>query len=77
MSKKERVDMPREYIVAALKIKKISLAKLGEVNGLSRHTLKNALDKPYPKAEVIIANALSMKPEEIWPSRYEPINSAA
>ncbi|EON5665144.1 transcriptional regulator, partial [Escherichia coli] len=32
--------------------------------------LKNALDKRYPKAEKIIADALGMTPQDIWPSRY-------
>lgn len=71
MSKKERKDMPREFIVAELKMRKLSLSGLGLSHNLSRHTLKNALDKPCPKYEKIIAEALGMKPSEIWPSRYE------
>lgn len=77
MSSKKRQDMPREYIVAELRMRKISLSSLGVDNGLSRHTLRNALDKPYPKAEKIIAKALDMKPEDIWPSRYNSLEDAA
>lgn len=29
-----------------------------------------ALHRPYPKAERIVAAAIGVKPEEIWPSRY-------
>ncbi|EMV2148015.1 helix-turn-helix domain-containing protein, partial [Escherichia coli] len=45
-------------------------AELGRSNHLSSSTLKNALDKRYPKAEKIIADALGMTPQDIWPSRY-------
>ncbi|MGX9522457.1 helix-turn-helix domain-containing protein [Vibrio mediterranei] len=77
MTSKKRQDMPREYIIAELQMRKLSLSSLGKSHGLSRHTLKNALDKPYPKAEKIIAKALEMTPEEIWPSRYESFSGAA
>ena len=57
-------------IVAALRKKGTSLAQLGRDNGLSDMTLKNALDKRYPKAEMIIAKALGISPDQIWPERY-------
>lgn len=53
-----------------LKIGK-SLSQLGVENGLAKTTVRNALDKPYPKGEQIIANAIGKTPQEIWPSRYE------
>ena len=60
----------RADIVAALRKKGTSLAQLGRDNGLSDMTLKNALDKRYPKAEMIIAKALGISPDQIWPERY-------
>ncbi|WP_236805772.1 helix-turn-helix domain-containing protein, partial [Aliivibrio fischeri] len=50
--------MAREDIVAELKKRKTSLRSLGRQNGLSPHTLKNALDKSYRNGEIIIAKAL-------------------
>ena len=36
--------------------------------------LANALTRPWPKGELIIANALGTDPWVIWPSRYhDPI----
>jgi Ner family transcriptional regulator len=32
--------------------------------------LANALSRPWPKGEFLIANALGIDPSEIWPSRY-------
>lgn len=56
--------MHRADIRAELEKKGTSLAQLGIENGLSRTTVRNALDKPYPKGEWIIANALGLKPSE-------------
>lgn len=39
-------------------------------NGLSSSTLANALSRPWPKGEMIIAKALGTDPWVIWPSRY-------
>ncbi|OOF50246.1 DNA-binding protein [Rodentibacter trehalosifermentans] len=50
--------------------KGIALAKLGIENGLSKTTVRNALDKPYPKGEKIIADALGLELSDIWPSHY-------
>ena len=47
-----------------------TFAQLGIENGLAKTTVHNALDKPYPKGEQIIADALGLKPADIWPSRY-------
>ncbi|EAO1206266.1 transcriptional regulator [Salmonella enterica] len=63
-------DWHRADIVAELHKRRVSLAELGRTNQLSASTLKNALDKRYPKAEKIIADALGLAPQEIWPSRY-------
>lgn len=63
-------DWHRADVVAALHKKGWSLRQLSLQSGLSAGTLKSALDRPYKKAEGIIAAALEMKPEDIWPERY-------
>lgn len=72
MAKNKRVrDMSNFEIRGELmKIGK-SLSQLGIENGLAKTTVRNALDKPYPKGEQIIAKAIGKTPQEIWPSRYE------
>lgn len=42
--------------------------------GLSPNTLRSALAAPYLKGERIIAAAIGVKPEEIWPERYAARN---
>lgn len=64
-------DWHRADIVAALHKKGWSLRRLSQEAGLSAGALNNALDRPWPKAERIIAAAIEEAPETIWPSRYE------
>lgn len=64
------LDWHSADIIAALKKRGITLAELSRQSGLSSSTLSNALVRPWTKGETIIANALEMKPIEIWPSRY-------
>ena len=57
-------------IIAGLKKKGTSLAAVSRSAGLSSSTLANALLRPWPKGEKLIADALGISPEIIWPSRY-------
>lgn len=67
MAKKDR--HPAD-IVAALHKRGTSLAKLSREAGLASSTLANALNRPWPKGEWLIAIALDAHPSEIWPGRY-------
>ncbi|EJG1803495.1 TPA: transcriptional regulator [Vibrio parahaemolyticus] len=69
-------DLHRADIIAALKKKGISMSALSRQNGLASTTLANALDRPWPKGERIIANALDLEPSDIWPSRYAELQHA-
>ncbi|AIU87245.1 MULTISPECIES: helix-turn-helix domain-containing protein [Pectobacterium] len=57
-------------IIAALRKKNTTLAAVSRAAGLSSSTLANALSRPWPKGEWLIADALNIHPSEIWPSRY-------
>lgn len=63
-------DWERIDIIYALKKKGTSLAELSRKSGLNSRTLNNALERRYPKGERIIASAIGVTPETIWPSRY-------
>ena len=67
-------DVHRADIVAALRKKGWSLRALSLQSGLAAGTLKAALERPYPKAERIIAAAIGVAPEAIWPLRYAKRN---
>ncbi|MBN3254323.1 helix-turn-helix domain-containing protein [Pectobacterium brasiliense] len=63
-------DWHRADIIAALKKRGTCLADLSRKVGLNSRTLSNALDRRYPKAERIIADAIGVQPADIWPTRY-------
>jgi len=64
-------DWSRPKIVMALWERGFSLRSLSRANDLAPKTLNAALDRPWPRGERIIAEALGVAPEEIWPSRFE------
>ncbi|ENE6639041.1 helix-turn-helix domain-containing protein [Salmonella enterica] len=57
-------------IIAALHKKNKTLARISREANLSSSTLSNALYRPWPKGEIIIASAIGVDPSIIWPSRY-------
>jgi Ner family transcriptional regulator len=57
-------------IVAELHKRGTTMRKLSVGAGLKPDTLKNVLQRSYPKGERIIADALNVDPASIWPSRY-------
>lgn len=57
-------------IIASLHKRGTSLAAVSRKAGLSSSTLANALIRPWPKGEYLIAQALEVEPWVIWPSRY-------
>lgn len=71
MKKSKKEDMHRADIVASVRKAGTTIAKLSVEAGLHPRTLNNALERRYPKGELIIAQAIGKTPQEIWPSRYE------
>jgi len=63
-------DWHRADIKAALEKKGWSLRRLSIKHGYGAGSIKLALRLPWPKAEKLIAAAISVKPQQIWPSRY-------
>ncbi|ENC7887822.1 helix-turn-helix domain-containing protein [Yersinia enterocolitica] len=57
-------------IIAALRKKDTTLAAVSRKASLSSSTLANALTRPWPKGEWLIAECLEIHPSEIWPTRY-------
>ncbi|MGL4889148.1 MAG: helix-turn-helix domain-containing protein [Aeromonas veronii] len=70
-------DWSKQFIRAQLLMKGVTMRQLSVDAGLKKDTLKNALHRPWPKGELIIAEALGVNPEVIWPSRYGIESSAS
>lgn len=67
-------DWHRADVIAALHKRGWSISKLARRKGLHPSTVRSALDKPYPKSERLIADAIGVAPETIWPERYAARN---
>ena len=70
MANERQKDWHPADIIAALRKKGTSMAAVSRKAGLSSSTLANALTRPWPKGEWIIAEAIEIHPSKIWPSRY-------
>lgn len=71
-------DWHNAKIIAELRMQaQKSLRQLSEENNLSPNTLAQALQRPYPNAERIIAAAIGVHPKTIWPSRYNDDGSTS
>lgn len=57
-------------VLAALKKRGHSLAGLSVANGYHPTAAGKALKQPWPAVERILADALGLPPQAIWPSRY-------
>lgn len=63
-------DWHRAQIICALRLIGNSVQRLSRLNGYHPHALNLTLGRPWPKGERIIAEALGVAPQTIWPSRY-------
>lgn len=73
MSQKEDlcVDWHPEIIKAEIHKRGLSLRALSLRAGYSKDSLKTVLRTPCRPYQEIIADALNVSPETIWPSRYK------
>lgn len=58
-------------VVAALRKAGWSLRQLSIAHGNHPNVLKHALVTAYPRAQRLIAEAIGIAPQAIWPSRYD------
>lgn len=57
-------------IVAALRKAGWSLRRLSQQHGLAPPTLRHAIARSWPRGERLIAQAIGVRPETIWPERF-------
>lgn len=62
-------------VLAALKKRGLTLAGLSVANGYHATAAGKALKRPWPAIEMLIAQAIDLEPQRIWPSRYAPDGS--
>jgi Ner family transcriptional regulator len=65
-----KVDWHPADVLAALKKRGNTLSGLSRAHGYHPTAAGKALKKPWPAMEALIAGALGLAPDDIWPSRY-------
>ena len=63
-------DWHSAYIIYRLRLRGLSFRKLARLNGYAAGSTSYAAHVPWPKMERLIASAIGVPPQEIWPSRY-------
>ena len=66
----EKTNWHPADIGAALKKRGWSLSRLSRFHGLARSFCEHAIRRPFPKGERLIAEAIGVPPEDIWPERF-------
>lgn len=63
----------RAWIIYQLNLQGRSLADVGRVegNGAARNTVYAVFRAPYPRMEKLIADALGLRPSQLFPERYD------
>ena len=66
-----RLARRRNLIHSRLRLRGLTLAALARMHGVPRQSMYAALkDTKYPRLERIIAEAVGLSPQAIWPDRY-------
>ena len=67
--------MRREWIKFQLRIHGSSFAALAAELGVTPQAVKDVFNHPYPKMQRAIAAKIGVRPEMIWPERYQIISN--
>jgi len=64
-------DWHHEEVKAQIRKRGITMKNLSEIHGYKEDACRRAIKQPWPAVERIIADFLGLKPQAIWPSRYD------
>ena len=65
-------DWHPAFIVYQLRLKGLSFRRLARLNGYAQGSATLVTRIAWPKMQRLVANAIGVQPQEIWPSRYNP-----
>src|SRR3569832_1930162 len=60
----------RAWVIYQLKLRGESLASIAVAAGVAKQQTQKAMSAPYTRMEKVIADALGMMPQELFPDRY-------
>lgn len=65
------MNWTKQEILFRLRETGTTAAALAEKAGCSRQNFYGALERPYPKVQAIVAEALGVSRQQIWPEFYD------
>ena len=60
----------RDWIIYQVRLQGRSLAQVASDAGVSRQCLYQVFNRPYPRMEKVLSDALGIEPKVLWPERY-------
>lgn len=66
-----KIDVPPNEIKELIRAKGVTLCQLSEMAGFSKTAVSVALKVRSPYVQQAVAEFLGMRPQEIWPTRYD------
>jgi Ner family transcriptional regulator len=70
---RQPTDWHAEDVKAAVRKTGTTLTALALANGLSESAVRLVLIRPWPKVQAIVARHIGLRPQDIWPSRYDAL----
>lgn len=61
----------RAWVIYQLSLSGNSLAAVAEQAGVKRQTMYGVFSAPYPRMEAVVASALGITPQQLFPERYD------
>ena len=65
------INWTKQRILFELRERGVTASELAARAGISRHTIYGGLQRPYPKVNDIVAEALGIQRQVIWPQFYD------
>ena len=65
------INWTKQRILFELRGKGLNAAELAAQAGVSRYTVYGGLERPYPKVNDLISDALGVPRQVIWPQFYD------
>lgn len=61
----------RAWIIYQLSLMNSSVAGVANHSNVTRQTMYSVFQKPYPRMEKLLADAIGMAPKDLFPERYD------
>lgn len=64
-------DTRRSWVIFQLMLQGRTLADIARAAGVQRQSLYHVFGRNYPRMEIVLAEALGLRPQQLFPERYD------